>query len=68
MMRNSNSRNVVQCNLRHEGERIRDKLMKHMIASTHCRHVIRMSVLVFTRLCDILVRECDLRPTIKVTV
>lgn len=49
-IRNRNSGNVVQRNLRLEGERVRDKLMKYLIASSHCRHVIRMGAPAFTRL------------------
>ena len=58
----------IAIDLRLEGEKVRDNLMKHLVSSDFCRHVIRMSAEAFLGLCDLLVKEGGLRPTIRVTV
>ena len=58
----------IAIDLRLEGEKVRDNLMKHLVSSDFCRHVIRMSAEAFLGLCDLLVKEGGLRPIIRVTV
>ncbi|XP_065865632.1 protein ALP1-like isoform X1 [Euphorbia lathyris] len=51
-----------------ESERVRGEILDHLSSSNLCHNVIRISYSGFTGLCDLLIREGGLRPTIQASV
>ena len=51
-----------------EADKIRSNLLKRFLTDKESWSIIRMSPLAFIRLCDLLVKEGRLRPTLRVCV
>nr|XP_009793836.1 PREDICTED: uncharacterized protein LOC104240661 [Nicotiana sylvestris] len=63
-----NDRRTITHDLRIEGERVRSELMSYLFSTELCRNILRMTPPTFIGLCEILVREGGLRPTLRTTV
>ncbi|XP_075096191.1 uncharacterized protein LOC142174308 [Nicotiana tabacum] len=63
-----NDRRTITHDIRLESEQVRHELLSHLFSTELCRNIIRMTPLAFTDLCEMLVREGDLRPTLQATV
>ncbi|XP_039134177.1 uncharacterized protein LOC120271560 [Dioscorea cayenensis subsp. rotundata] len=60
--------NQIARELRLHGDQARDELMSHLLSSDLCHNMIRMSPRAFLGLCEILVRDGGLRPTLQVSI
>ncbi|KAM3398250.1 protein ALP1-like [Capsicum galapagoense] len=63
-----NDRRTITHDIRLEREKVRDELFSHLFLTELCFSILRMTLLAFTGLCEILVRDGGLRPTLQVTV
>ncbi|XP_059288958.1 uncharacterized protein LOC132042434 [Lycium ferocissimum] len=54
--------------IRLEGEQVRNELLSYLFSSELCFNIIRMTPSAFIGLCEILIRDGGLRPTLQVTV
>lgn len=71
-MKHKNKLNNTTCpftlKTRLRGDQARNELISHLLSSNLCHNMIGMSPRAFLGLCDILVREWDLRPTLQVPI
>ncbi|XP_060200564.1 uncharacterized protein LOC132628817 [Lycium barbarum] len=63
-----NDRRTITHAIRPEREQVRDELLSHLFSSELCRNILRMTPSAFTSLCEMLVRDGGLRPTLRATV
>uniref|UniRef100_A0A1S4CS90 DUF8040 domain-containing protein n=1 Tax=Nicotiana tabacum TaxID=4097 RepID=A0A1S4CS90_TOBAC len=63
-----NDRRTITHDIRLESEQVRHELLSHLFSTELCRNIIRMTPLAFTDLCEMVVREGDLRLTLQATV
>lgn len=63
-----NDRRTITHDLRLEGEQVRNELLSHLFSTELCHNILRMSPSAFFGLCEILVRDGGLRPTLQATV
>lgn len=57
-------RGQITCEIWLQVGQAKDELMSHLLLSDLWHNVIRMSTIVFLELCDMLVKEDGLRPTL----
>ncbi|KAM3266013.1 hypothetical protein P3L10_003007 [Capsicum annuum] len=63
-----NDRRTITHDIRLEREKVRDELFSHLFSAELCHSILRITPSSFISLCEILVRDGGLRPTVQVTV